>query len=294
VPLGPDPDSGLFEFAHLGSGSVPARDPETKRLVYEDDAAIVLVLILGGALRMGAQKEDPDAPNHDPEANDDESPVDEVTLSPYFLAKHAVTQAQWKAPTEGLDPITYEAGPTWGEKPQTPRNPVEQVSWEDCDRWRSRNRLVLPTEAPWAYACRAGTDTPWIMGLDVAALGEVANLADEYCKEHGGHPSWAYTEDVGDGHTVHAPVGSFAANAFGLHDMHGDVWELCQAVYAGGAYALRPTTDPLAQQGSGFRVCRVGAWRDVAMYARSAYRHRSAPGNRRHDLGVRPARPVEP
>ncbi len=168
-----------------------------------------------------------DAPNYDPEAEDDESPVHEVTLSPYFLAKHECTQAAVAAMTEGLDPSTYKAGQTPGDKPLTPRNPVEQVSWEDCDRWLSRNRLVLPTEAQWEYACRAGTDSPGSPGGRSRRWASVANIADKYCKEHGGPPSWQYTDEVDDGHTVHAPVGSFAPNAFGLYDVHGNVYEWC-------------------------------------------------------------------
>ena len=87
--MGPDPDSHLFEFAHLGSGSLPKRDPQSKRLVQGDDAAIVLVLIPGGTFQMGAQQTDVNKPNYDPQADGDESPVHEVTLSPYFLSKYA-------------------------------------------------------------------------------------------------------------------------------------------------------------------------------------------------------------
>jgi formylglycine-generating enzyme required for sulfatase activity/serine/threonine protein kinase len=272
VPLGPDPASGLFEFAHVGSGTIPTRDETTQHLVYADDAAVVLVLIPGGTFRMGAQPSDPDAPHYDPGAEGDESPVHEVTLSPYFLAKHEVTQAQWREMTEGLDPSLYKAGQTVGGKAVTPRNPVEQVSWEDVTLWLSRNRLVLPTEAQWECGCRAGTETPWITGQEVAALGQVANIRDRYSKENGGPPSWSYTEEVEDGHAVHAPVGSFAANAFGLHDVHGNVWEWCRDVYAFDAYRRGPTTDPLVQRGSGLRVYRGGSWRGVAGNARSAYR----------------------
>ena len=292
VPLGADRESGLFEFAHLGSGSLPTRDEATKRLVYADDAAVVLVLIPGGTFKMGAQKKtEAGAPNHDPEAEGDESPVHDVTLSPYFLAKHEMTQAQWKAMTEGKDPSMYKAGQTIGDKALTARNPVEQVSWEDCDLWLSRNRLALPTEAQWEYGCRAGTDTPWFSGRDVAALAKVANIADKYCKEHGGPPTWQYTVEVDDGHTVHAPVGSFAANDFGLHDVHGNVMEWCRDVFR--SYGAQALTDPQAE-GSGNRVARGGSGRGVAGETRSSIRYGDAPGARRDSLGVRPARPLEP
>ncbi len=253
----------------------------------------MLVLIPGGTFQMGAQKEDEDGPNYDPQAESDESPVHEVTLSPFFLSKYECTQAEWKAMTGGLDPSQHKAGQTIGDKPLTGRNPVEQISWEDCDLWLSRNRLVLPTEAEWEYACRAGTDEPWITGRDVAKLGEVANIADAWLKGHDGE-TFAVTPEVDDGHTVHAPVGSFAPNAFGLHDVHGNVFEWCRDVHSSQAFARGPATDPLVQQGSGSRVFRGGSWFSGAGFARSANRAGYAPGIRSDGLGLRPARPLLP
>jgi formylglycine-generating enzyme required for sulfatase activity/serine/threonine protein kinase len=292
VPLGADPDSGLYEFAHLGSGPIPVRDATKKRLVLPDDGcAIVLVLIPGGTFRMGAQSADANEPNYDPRAATDEASVHEVTLSPFFLAKHECTQAQWNAMTEGMDPSTFKAGGNYGDTAVTHRNPVEQVSCEDCDVWLGRNRLALPTEAQWEYACRAGTDTPWITGRDVSALAQVANVADAYLKGHGGE-TITVTPELSDGYSVHAPVGAFAANAFGLHDVHGNVLEWCRDVYR-GAHAPDAATDPHVE-GSGLRVCRGGSWSAVAGRARSSSRLWFATAFRAHDLGVRPARPLLP
>jgi formylglycine-generating enzyme required for sulfatase activity len=287
VPLGPDPDSGLFEFAHLGSGELPGRDPATKKLVFADDSAIVLVLIPGGTFRMGAQKADAKAPNHDPQAEDVEAPVHDVTLSPCFIGKHEVTQAQWERMT-GARPSRYGPGNEFGGKRVTVRHPVEQVSWEDCTRWLGRWNLALPTEAQWENACRAGTDTPWWCGREAKALEKVADLADAFCKANGGPASWPY-EEWDDGYTVHAPVGSFGPNTFGLHDVHGNVWEWCRDAW--GRYAAEAATDPLIQ-GAGIRVSRGGGWNFVASFARSAYRGGNDPGIRFFSLGVRPARSV--
>jgi formylglycine-generating enzyme required for sulfatase activity len=290
VPLGADPESGLFEFAHLGSGSLPRRDEATKRLVYADDAAVVLVLIPGGTFQMGAQRTDVRGPNHDPEALHNEWPVHGVTLSPFFLGKHEVTQEQWTAMTEGRNPSRFKPGRRLGDQVFAARNPVELVSWETCDRWLSRNRLGFPTEAQWEYACRAGTDTPWITGRDVAALGKVGNIADAYLMGHGGG-DMAVTSQVDDGHNGPASVGSLAANAFGLHDVLGNVWEWCRDVHR--PYSAKAVTDPKVE-GPGTRVLRGGAWSGRAIGARSAYREAFIWGYRNDDVGVRAARPVEP
>ncbi len=292
VPLGTDPESGLYEFSHLGSGTLPTRDPKTKRLVHAEDSAIVLVLVPGGTFDMGAQKEDPEGQNFDPGVGGfTESPVHEVTLSPFFLAKHECTQAQWKAMTGGLDPSRYKAGATMSDRLLTGRNPVEQVSWEESELWLDRNKLWLPTEAQWEYACRAGTSTPWFTGRAVAALSTAANVADAWLAEHGGERFTA-TLEVADGHGTHAPVGSYAANAFGLHDLHGNVLEWCHDAYLRWAYAPGRPIDPVVLLGERTRVGRGGSWALPAIHARSACRHKVDPGYRNSDHGVRASRPV--
>jgi formylglycine-generating enzyme required for sulfatase activity len=292
IPLGRDPDSGLYEFAHLGSGTVPRRDAATGRLQLPEGSAVVLVLVPGGSYRRGAQAAEPDASNYDPLADEDESPVREVSVGAFLIAKHECTQGQWAAMTEGARPSQYGRGTREGDRRITDRHPVERVSFTEARLWLGRHRLRLPTEAEWEYACRAGTDTPWSTGREVARLGEVANLADAYFRAHGGPADWNYTDEVDDGHSVHAPVGSYLPNAFGLHDLHGNVWEWCEDRY--GSYDGAPR-DGSAQEGettSAGRVNRGGGWSGSAADCRSSARYWLTPGNRGGNLGLRPAASV--
>ena len=291
VPLGPDPMSGFEEFAHLGSGSMPERS-DAGELEYVEDSSIVLVLIPGGNFWMGAQREDPDERNFDRHADADESPVHKANVEAFFMGKHEVTQAQWMALTGGANPSQHKAG-TGEKRPLTGRNPVERVSWADCagldgrGGWLDRHRLCLPTETQWEYACRAGNATAWWNGDDTLQISRVANVADEYLKAHGGS-RFRITAGVNDGHAVHAPVGTFAANPYGLHDTHGNVWEWCEDVFH-----LYTRRDAPEETRLSVRVFRGGSWSYIAQLARSADRFRNSPGIRNHDLGVRAARRID-
>lgn len=293
IPLGQDPDSGLYEFAHVGSGTPPGRDPVTKRITYTDDSSLVLVLLPAGSFLMGAQGHDQSKPNYDATADEIESPVHQVDHPAFFMAKHETTQAQWMAMTGGRDPSQYKAGENWGDRVVSLRNPVEKVSWDDCTCWLARHGLALPTEAQWEYACRAGTDTPWCSGRDVTLLSGVANIADEYARKY--DTKLRVTPGVNDGHVAHAPVGSYRANAWGLHDMHGNVMEWCYDVWGADAYTRAMTHDPVVVSGSAFRLVRGGSYFDHAIVARSSSRGgRGDPGMRVGLLGCRAARRVEP
>ncbi len=287
VPLGPDPVSGLFEFAQLDSGSIPSRDASTKQLVLTDDFALVLVLIPGGTFNMGAQNKDANAPNYDPQAEGAETPLHSVTLSrPYFLSKYECTRSQWERLTNAR-PSQFVPG---GRFPVTPRNPVDSVSHDDCTLWLRRHGLVVPTEAMWEFACRAGTHTPWFTGRDRKSLANAANVADAFCKANGGLSSWRYNEDLNDGFAIHAPVGSFAPNLFGLYDVHGNQWEWCRDTQ-GGNYDPGPATDPI-RTGAGPKVIRGGAFTNVASDAGSARRSGRDASLRDGNMGIRPARLV--
>ena len=176
----------------------------------------------------------------------------------------------------------------------TDRNPVEQVSWEEAARWLGRHRLGLPSEAQWERACRAGRDTPWSTGRDVATIARAANVADAYWRAHVGRSSnLPHSAELDDGHMVHAPVGNLEPNGYGLHDVHGNLWEWCQDTYA--SYEVTPRDGTAHEPGGpGGRVGRSGSWLDTAPYCRSSRRGSRDPGVRYHSLGFRPAAEARP
>jgi len=289
VPLGPDPDSGLEEFAHLQTGDLPSRDPDSGKLLLADGTALVFVLIPGGAFTMGAQPNDLTGPNHDPQAGDDEGPPHPVRLSPFLLSKYEMTQGQWMTIT-ALNPSHYLPG----EEQVTVRNPVEQVSWTDCDVVLRRLALTLPTEAQWEYACRATTSTAFWTGDNKQSLSGAATLADRAAARSGATWQIEDSPELDDGFPVHGPVGSRRPNPFGLHDMHGNVGEWCADWYWYTMY------EKPARAGDGLRgviraasrVIRGGHFGATAAAARSANRNRLQPSVRVEFVGVRPAAPI--
>jgi uncharacterized protein (TIGR02996 family) len=166
-----------------------------------------------------------------------------VTLTQgFYLGIHPVTQAQWQA-VMGSNPSHFQ-----GEN-----LPVESVSWEDCQEFcrklseRDGQRYRLPSEAQWEYACRAGTTTPFHFG---------PTISTDQANYDGNFPQGQGKKGVCREKTT--AVGSFPANAWGLFDLHGNVWEWCQDAY--GRHGDNDTTDPLNNEG-GSRVLRGGCWR---------------------------------
>ncbi len=225
---------------------------------------------------------------------DDEGPRHEVTLSEgFWLGETPCTQELWRAVT-GENPSYF----------QSPRRPVEQVSWEDCRRFFERLNARLPelaagfpTEARWEYACRAGSATATWRG-DLEILGQCNAPSLDEIAWYGGNSGVSF--DLPNGvdssewpetqypHTRAGTreVGRKQANPWGLYDMLGNVWEWCSDRRS-GAYPGGPRTDPTGPDEGALRVIRGGSWDGGARGARAAYRHWDPPGHRVRDLGFR-------
>ena len=294
LPLERDPTSGLWEFTLVQTGDAPERDSDTGQLALTGDTGLVFVLLPGGTFLMGAQSEDPQAPNYDPQIQrGEEGPVHEIELEPFFISKYEMHQGQWTRFT-GDNPSVYSPGKLLGEVAITDTHPVEQVSWELCSEVLARLGLELPTEAQWEYAARAGSTTPWTTGAEKESLLGYANLADLSAARIGAnYPTRADWPELDDGFPVHAPVGYFQPNGFGLHDMHGNVWEWCRDAY--GLYSLP------VHEGDGERevfdntnrVSRGGGFYHGPIQARSSHRNNSAPEFGINHLGLRPVRALQ-
>ncbi|MCX5655678.1 MAG: formylglycine-generating enzyme family protein [Planctomycetota bacterium] len=191
----------------------------------------------------------------------------EVAISkPFYMGVTEVTQAQYEA-VMGTNPSNFKGA----------TNPVEMVSWNDAAEFckklseKTRQAVRLPTEAEWEYACRAGTQTAFSFGDDPSALGDYA---------------WHMGNSKGMTHHV----GRKKPNAWGLYDMHGNVYEWCADWY--GAYPKGSVTDPSGPAtGNGLRVLRGGSWDlvDTGNF-RCAFRDNYVPAGRDRDVGFRCAR----
>ncbi len=294
VPLGKN-EAGLWEFWHMGSGERPARDPTSRRVVMAPGTGLVLVLIPGGDVRIGAQRDDASGEHHDPDADPDrESPVVGLRLDAFFLSKFEVTQGQWLR-LAGANPSWFRVGLEVLGSTVTPVHPVERISFEDCMEVLDRNNLELPTEAQWERACRAGTGTPWSTGSDRGGLRGFANLADAAAR--GARMPWQPEdgfERFDDGWVIHGPAGSYEPNLFGLHDMHGNVSEWCRDVDAPMSAGTHRTGDGLHEAAgwSETHVIRGGSFAENAIQSRCSAFARGAPWYRVKTLGVRPARRI--
>jgi formylglycine-generating enzyme required for sulfatase activity len=283
---------------------VVRRRPDTAPEIV-NSLGMPLVRIPAGQFRMGSpndagHKED-ERPQH---------PV-EIT-QPFYLGKHEVTRGQFRqfvdanryttvAQRDGHGVVSFDArGKSARNRvgeldwlncgfDQTDEHPVVTVSWIDAQafcQWLSRKEgqtYRLPTEAEWEYACRAGTTTRFSSGDAESSLRGVANIADQSLKRKWDYSNlnkvakslvaeWFKRVSWDDGYPFTAPVGNFAANAFGLCDMHGNVWEWCQDCYDKDYYKNSPSRDPQGPATTGFRVVRGGSFYNVPQQCRAASR----------------------
>lgn len=250
------------------------------------DIQLEMMLIPGGSFMMGS-------PPEELKRQDDESPQHKVTVQAFFMAKYTVTQAQWQFVAQ-LPQVNRELDPDPSHFKGANR-PVERVSWLDvvefCDRLSQHTKKPyrLPSEAEWEYACRAGTTTPF--HFDETITTDLANYDGNYI--YGSGSKGIYRRET-------TPVGSFGvANAFGLYDMHGNVWEWC-------ADRWHPNYQGAPNDGSAWvdwvdehnkntnysqtrRVLRGDSWSDNPEDCRSAYRHYNVPGIKTYNIGFRVA-----
>jgi formylglycine-generating enzyme required for sulfatase activity len=263
-----------------------------------------LVRVKAGRFAMGS-------PDTDKDADDDEKPQREVEITrDFWMAGTEVTRGQFArfvaetgyktdAERDGKGGWGWKEGTVYGQDPrftwrdagfaQTDDHPVVNVSWNDAaefGKWlsgKSGREVRLPTEAEWEYACRAGSRTRYATGDDAASLKGHANIADASAKAR--FPGWT-TEEFDDGSVFTAAAGSFPANAFGLKDMVGNVYEWCGDGYDARFYANAAAKDPFNPGGES-RVLRGGSWGSEGKACRSANRHRGAPDDRNDITGFR-------
>jgi len=283
--------------------------PQSARpaLISTRTTGIKLKLIPAGQFLMGSAPDDKDAP-------DPEKPWHWVRITqPFYLGVTEVTRGQFRRFVDATGYKTQaemngKGGWGWNEEKaqfeqnakftwlnpgfeQTETHPVVHVSWNDAVafcRWLSRvegQSYRLPTEAEWEYACRAGTTTKYFSGDDPETLATVANVADGTAKER--YPKWTWAIGARDSYVYTAPVAHFRANAFGLYDMHGNVWEWCQDWYDKDYYKRSPVEDPVCLAGASYRVVRGGGWRDLLRFCRSADRSGFATADGSRYLGFR-------
>jgi formylglycine-generating enzyme required for sulfatase activity len=261
-----------FEIVRVNAqGSITNRATRTAQSFMEDlgnGVNLEMVAIPGGDFMMGS-------PSGEKGRNSSESPQHPVAVPGFFMGKYEVTQAQYRA-IMGNNPAYFKGD----------NRPVEQVSWNDAVEFCQKLSKItgrnyrLPSEAEWEYACRAATNTPFHFGETITADLANYDATNTYASE----PKGRYRQQT-------TPVGTFKnPNAFGLYDMHGNVWEWCQdhwhENYNNGAPGDgRAWVNENDNQSP--RLLRGGSWLNLPAYCRCAFRLSDFPVNRDNSLGFR-------
>jgi formylglycine-generating enzyme required for sulfatase activity/outer membrane protein assembly factor BamB len=260
-----------------------APEGEAPPRALTNSVGMKLALVPAGEFLMGS-------PDDDPAARSDEKPRHRVRITrPFYIGTCEVTQAQYEK-VMGSNPSFFSATGPGKDKVaglDTAHFPVEQVRWPDavelCRRLselpqeKSANRAYrLPTEAEWEYACRAGTTTAFHHG---------DSLSSKQANFNGLFPFGGAAKGPFLARTARA--GSYAPNALGLYDMHGNVWEWCSDWYGKDYYKESPRDDPAGPATGSVRVIRGGEWYGDARDCRSAFRYADLPTGTFYVLGFR-------
>jgi formylglycine-generating enzyme required for sulfatase activity len=262
----------------------PTPRPQILTETLPGNIKLEMIKILAGSFTMGSDEYDGEKPKH------------QVKLQEFYLGKYPVTQEQYES-VMGNNPSNFQ---------DNPKNPVEQVSWDDAKEFCQKlnqftgKKYRLPTEAEWEYACRAGTQTRYYFGDDQSFLKEYAwygdNSGDSFLdtiKMWDADPNWEnYYKKLMDNNCKTHPVGEKKLNNWGLYDMSGNVWEWCEDPWH-DSYANKPKN--IKNNGNtiwsssdiSFRVLRGGSWSDDSRLCRSADRSRGNADVRGNDIGFR-------
>ncbi len=242
-----------------------------------EDVNLEMVAIPAGRFQMGA-------PESEPESLDDERPQHQVAIPRFYLGRYPVTKAQWRV-VAGYPQVERELKPN-PARFRGYNRPFEQVSWDDavefCQRLSARTgrEYRLPSEAEWEYACRAGTETPFHFGETITT--DLANYDGNFTYNDG--PKGDYRKETTE-------VGQFPANAWGLHDLHGNVWEWCEDDWHDN-YAGAPTDGSAwveSDRSETGRLLRGGSWNNDPRNCRSAFRGSGARAYINYYVGFRVA-----
>jgi len=280
-------------------------------LSFRDPLGMTFVLVPPGSFLIGS-------PESEPGRSPGERQVRVTLTRPFYLGKHEVTVRQFRAFVEATKHVTdvekkggghaHDAKAVWEHRPgtnwkkpgypgpytQRDDHPVVHVSHADCKafcRWLSEGDVTfdLPTEAQWEWACRAGSGTRFWWGADEDTTGKMINAGDRALKRV--HSDWPRViMPMDDGHAFCAPVGSYRPNAWGLHDMLGNVWEFCSS--RAGPYPKEAVTDPRELGTRESYAVRGGGWSNTPADCRCASRNSDPPHFGHSNLGFRVALPL--